>query len=377
MQARLQLSPLMVGILLLLWVSFPLSLFCADDVVVLKNGDRITGEIRKVLSGDLHIDPPYGGNIFIIEWAQIKTIESKQTFLVEFSGGKRLSGSLRSDPDDPEKIEVAGADETTLLNQTDIISANPFESGFWGRFGGSVDLGTSITKAESTRTGNFRASVTYTTERWGAAVTADSVVNFTKDTEPARRTNVNINTMMLMGQRWFATVGTTFQQSDEQRLKLRSAVSPGMGRFLIRNNRSYLWVAGGAQWANEDFKETTIERKNSAETWAGLEYNAFDMGDLSFLFRAVASPSVTDLGRIRLDGVGELKWDLLKNFYFNVRLSDTFDSRPPNAGSRNDFTFTSGFGWELCSFGTNLEQVRRSRVKRAIAGLIPFASKAV
>ena len=300
-----------------------------------------------MLSGDLHIDPPYGGNIFIIEWAQIKTIESKQTFLVEFSGGKRLSGSLRSDPDDPEKIEVAGTDETTLLNQPDIISVDPFERGFWGRFAGSVDLGVSITKAESTRTGNLGASATYTTERWGAAVKAESVVNFTKDTEPARRTNVNIDTKMLMGQRWFATVGTTFQQSDEQRLKLRSAVSPGIGRFLIRSNRSYMWVGGGVQWANEDFENTTIGRKNNAETWTGLEYNVFNMGDLSFLFRAVASPSITDLGRIRLDGGGELKWDLLKNFYFNVRLSDTFDSRPPNTGSRNDFTFTSGFGWEL------------------------------
>ena len=122
-----------------------------------------------------------------------------------------------------------------------------------------------------------------------------------------------------------------------------------MGRFLIRNNRSYMWVGGGAQWANEDFEEATIERKNSAEIWAGLEYNAFDVGDLSFLFRAVASPSISDFGRFRLDGSSELKWDLLNDFYFNVRLSDTFDNRPPNAGSRNDFTFTSGFGWVIDS----------------------------
>jgi len=34
--------------------------FLTADVLILKNGDRITGKIKKLNNGDLEIDPPYG-----------------------------------------------------------------------------------------------------------------------------------------------------------------------------------------------------------------------------------------------------------------------------------------------------------------------------
>ncbi len=67
----------------------------AEDVIVLKNGDRISGEVKKLENGDVHIDADYGQNIFIIDWEEVERIEiptaSPAHFSVVTSSGDRLS----------------------------------------------------------------------------------------------------------------------------------------------------------------------------------------------------------------------------------------------------------------------------------------------
>ena len=50
--------------------------FLADAILVLKNGDRLTGEIRQMNSGILDFKCDYGDNHFKIYWDQIKYLES-------------------------------------------------------------------------------------------------------------------------------------------------------------------------------------------------------------------------------------------------------------------------------------------------------------
>jgi hypothetical protein len=70
----------------------------AQDVVFLKNGDRITGDIKKLTQADLHIDPSYGENVFIIDWNEVEKIESVSEFIAETSDGERLTGTVKTDP---------------------------------------------------------------------------------------------------------------------------------------------------------------------------------------------------------------------------------------------------------------------------------------
>ena len=59
----------------------------ADSVVVLKNGDRISGEIRKIEAGELHIDPDYGKNVFRIDWDEVERVEGNKNSIIETSQG--------------------------------------------------------------------------------------------------------------------------------------------------------------------------------------------------------------------------------------------------------------------------------------------------
>src|SRR3954452_16710213 len=68
------------------------------DVIVMKNGDRLSGEIKKIEHGLLYIETPYiSGEQVAVDWLQVERIESKRPYRVELDTGKRLIGRIQSE----------------------------------------------------------------------------------------------------------------------------------------------------------------------------------------------------------------------------------------------------------------------------------------
>ena len=80
-----------------------LSLLCAlsatasnkDDVVVLKNGDRLTGEIKGLQRGELRIKADYMAEAVRLDWSKIQSIESKSTFMIWLVDGKLVTNRIQ------------------------------------------------------------------------------------------------------------------------------------------------------------------------------------------------------------------------------------------------------------------------------------------
>ena len=62
------------------------------DVIVLKNGDRVTGEILELEYGLLRLSTDDMGTINI-EWSAIASIDSQYTFDVQRAGGRSTPAS--------------------------------------------------------------------------------------------------------------------------------------------------------------------------------------------------------------------------------------------------------------------------------------------
>lgn len=217
-------------------VLLPAKLLAADDVVILKNGDRITGEVKRLNNGDLEIDPPYGENIFIIDWNEVERIESKANFIAQTSVGDYVTGSVRTDPDDSNQVLVEGETHVFPIAQTELVYLKPVDEGFWGRLSASVDFGLSLTKANNTRQMNTRGTVGYLTENWSANVLIDALRNVRNDADTTKRTEVGGDYRYYFAGNWFALGTANFLQSNELQLDLRSTVGGGVGNYLVRNN---------------------------------------------------------------------------------------------------------------------------------------------
>src|ERR1700757_2675319 len=87
------------------------ALFARDktDVLVMKNGDRMTCQIKGLESGVLYVSFDYIDGTTSVEWAKVARVESKELFIVKTEDGSVYTGRLKT-PETPNgqpvKIEV-------------------------------------------------------------------------------------------------------------------------------------------------------------------------------------------------------------------------------------------------------------------------------
>ena len=89
----------------------------------------------------------------------------------------------------------------------------------------------------------------------------------------------------------------------------------------------------------KNFELTDFEFFN----WAGLST------DLSS--RLSIAPVLNDAGRWQINFTAQLKRELFNNFYFDIGLTEYFDSSPPTDAARNDFSINTSLSW---TFGSGL-----------------------
>ncbi len=69
------------------------------DTVVMKNGDRLTGEVKKLENGVLYVDTDYVSGSIGIDYLQVARIESTGRYQVVLNSGERFSGTIRKEPE--------------------------------------------------------------------------------------------------------------------------------------------------------------------------------------------------------------------------------------------------------------------------------------
>jgi hypothetical protein len=339
--------PFVIAAIVLCGLSAPV--LAADDVVIMKNGDRITGEVKKLHLGDLHVDPAYGENIFIIDWAEVERIESKASFLVETSRGQRMTGSVNTDPTESTRIIVEETTGPVQVPHQELVFLNPVDKTFASRMSASVDFGLSLTKANEASSVNGRGAWGYLAEMWSTDWKVDLFRNTQKDVPRTQRTETSGDFRRFFAEKWFGIGAVGFLQSDELSLDLRSTTMGGVGRHLYRDNRWVLSAIGGAGWTRESFfEETGQPTANSAEAVGILELNAFDIGDVGVTAAFSVFPSLTESGRLRMDLGTDFKWEIIDDLFFRVGFSNNYDNKPvgeEDSASKNDYVFSTSVGW--------------------------------
>ncbi len=117
---------------------------------------------------------------------------------------------------------------------------------------------------------------------------------------------------------------------------------------MVNNHVQSLSVSGGVVWNIESYyEETTQSNKKSLETYAGLQYVIFNMGDLDINTSVYAYPSITEKGRFRSDFNFNLKYDFIADFFINLGFTYNFDNQPVAGAPKFDYVFETTIGWEL------------------------------
>src|SRR6516165_10820751 len=81
-----------------LFLIFSVPLFARDktDVLVMKNGDHMTCEVKGLEGGVLFVSFDYIDGTTSVDWSKVERLESKQLFVVRTQGGEVYKGTLRT-----------------------------------------------------------------------------------------------------------------------------------------------------------------------------------------------------------------------------------------------------------------------------------------
>jgi putative salt-induced outer membrane protein YdiY len=329
--------------------SLPLQARVKKDIVVMKNGDTLTGEVKALVNGMLAFKADYMADTVQLDWNQIATIKSSDQFSVVFSDGTRNTGMIIKKADPPKGeggFLIEGAEEEMAAPSQDVITINQVEDTFLHQLTGSISYGLTYTGGTSSTQSNFATDVSYRSERWYGKLDASSVFSRQNDAKPSGRNTVDLYYYNYRGERWFAAGTASFLSSRQQDLSGRTTLGAGIGMDLIRRTSMNLQFVGGALFRNEVYAPSVgsvTVRGTDAQLL--LQFTKYTFTKFQFTTGMGIFPSLSDLGRVRFGLNSSLKKDLARNLTLIYTLYENFDSRPPVPAPKNDFGTTLSVGW--------------------------------
>lgn len=331
---------------LLCAVAVPSARAAKTDVVVLKNGDRLTGEIQQLDRGRLQVKTDDLGTVEI-EWDKVSSVTAAAPFDVDDLPGNRYMGTLAPGPLAGQLL-IAWKGHAETVDQLSVVRIRRLSTSFWKRLDGSLDLGASYTSASSLFNFDFAASLGV--ERPGHALTADasSTLSSQPDVEETRRNALAIAYARRFLNRWVALAQGQLEQNRELGFDLRSSAAAGGGRYLAQSRQSSLLTGLGLSLNRE--RPTEGETTTNVEAMALVRFDRFsyDFPKVDVAVVIVGFASLTEGGRYRLEVDARLKRELVKDFHATLRGYESYDSRPATEGApTNDYGITFALGWSF------------------------------
>lgn len=322
-----------------------------DDVVVMSNGDKFTGEIKELEHGELVFKSDYMKDSVHLDWTRVKSLRSKDAFVVSFSNGRRVTGTIEKRPAVQGKagnFAVIGGESPIEVNALDVIRVQPQELSFWNQLTGSVNYGFSFAGGNSrTVSSSLGASVGFNNEKTAIRLATSSQFDSQDHSSNTNRVTFDSEYLRALNTRWVAEGLVGLLKSNQQDLKLRSTYGGGLGRRLIQTDRTSMLAIVGAAFSHETYAAPPGPDlvRNNAEALLGLTFNTFRFKTLNFNSQAFLFCSLNDPGRVRLSSQSNLRIELVRNFNWNLQLYENYDTRPPVTAPRNDLGITTSVGW--------------------------------
>ena len=334
-------------VLLFFFTIFTIISFAQNDTIISLDNNVLNGEIKEMDRGVLTFETTYSDSDFKIEWLQIKMIISDQKFRIINTGGDRFYGSIKKDTifnkiiiDDKDKgFVVTEIEKIVYLKQID-------EGHIFDIMNLSLDLGYSFTKSNNLHQFNGSLNADYYRNKWGVAISANSIQNYQDNAPKTDRFTGNIDFKYFLKNDFFLSAIGDYYSNTEQQLNLRSTYNVSIGHYFIRTNKVYFNTSIGIARNLEDYIEG-IDDIRSFEGSAKIEYNMFDMGDLSLLTNIFGYKSIDEGDRFRADFKFDIKYDLPYDFYIKLGYTLNYDSVPVEGAAESDYVLQTSFGWEL------------------------------
>lgn len=317
------------------------------DVVVLVNGNAVTGEVKSLEFGTLSYSTDSMGTVSI-DWEDIVAVTSNQDLQVELVDGRRFFGKLHP-TEDRHAINLVSGDTVRTFVANDVVRITPIETDekFFQRIDGSISFGFNTQKGSEVTTLNLAADARYRTLTYLLGIDLSSSITDQPSEETKARDRLGLNYQRFRANRWFTDWFSSWERNDELGINSRVSLGGGIGRYLKQTNKTWFSMTAGLQGTQESFVGAEDSTTN-AEGRLQIRYQHRNLDpETMFTFTSNVYPLLEDLSQYRAETDLSFKREFIDDLNFEVLIYHSYLSDPTEGAATSDYGVTTSLGYSF------------------------------
>jgi len=324
----------------------------AQDVLVLKNGDRITGEISRIWDNEVTIEPEYSDE-FQVDLPVVAYIESDRVFEIDLQDGSAVLASFGGADEGGSQI-ITTSIETLKITLASIAELDEVDAHYdWESH---VDLSGNLNKGntDSANTklradGMFkhgdhrhRGEISFSREETAGLLTQEQ-----------DRFSYNYN--WLYNDPWFFTANLNFERDPIVQLNSRVILSAGIGHDIWNTPRKNLSATLGLGLQTEEigiglpgpiFPES-VSKQSSVAVWALRFRHDFFGDDLSIFHNHSITTNMSGRTNTSYRTSTGISYEITDLLYTSASVDYDYDTDPAFPAKSEDISILFGLGLEF------------------------------
>lgn len=326
------------------------------DVVTLKNGSVIYGEVTEMSDGQLKIKTTFGVEDFItVKWNTVSKLSVNHPIPFHLKDGSILMATVQEGPEGVLLLKVEPMTGTLTVPIESIKVINPLIQPPVV-YSGGLTTGLSQSSGNShLRSASLLGDLTGRSESLRLTLLGRYIYGDDHGRVITRNSRGTIKLDFFMTKRFYWFAAAYFEQDTFQDLKLRTSLSSGPGfQFIDKGNYSgpylkdmTLYFEAGLAYFNEDFSIAADKTSLRARTSLKWDWPIFDE-KVTFYHYDEFFPSVQNAKDFYLTSDQGVRFKLIGGLVSGFQLTYRYNNTPPPGIKSSDtlFLWTVGYTFD-------------------------------
>jgi putative salt-induced outer membrane protein YdiY len=313
----------------------------AQDRIVMKNGDVITGNVSLIDGDDVFIEPSYADE-FAVDLSEVATIEIEEAFEVELADETRTDAAILTLNDAGEQVLIIDGVERPV-SLAEIAEASEPEAYFdWGA---TVDWNTTINEGNT----DSRNSLLFTQgnmkigdhRHFGDLTFRREELN---GDSTKKQDLLNYAYNWMFSDPWYIGGSLSYERDPIRELDYRYTAGVLVGRDIFDDATKFLTFSIGLGYSDEEIGG--VKESGTVGLW-NLRYQHAFFDGVDFFHTQNFTQQFYGLDNLILKTNTGFRFDLIDDLYANVSLRYDYETEPAEGASKDDSTLQFGIGYKF------------------------------
>lgn len=331
---------------------------CAEgvDVITLKDGSVIYGQVLDMENGELRVKTAFGvGDTVKVKWDNVSKLSIDRPLPFHFKEGTVLVGRAQEGEEGSLVLNAEPMTGSMIVPLASVVSINPLVQPsviYQGAFTGGLSANSGNTKLT-----NFSVLLDLVARSESLRLTLFGRYIYGENGGQlvARNSRGTFKLDYFLRKRFYIYTSAYFEQDTFQDLRLRTALTAGPGYQIIDRGDfagpyfmdMTLEAEAGGGYFNEDFKNKPDQTSSRARFSVRWNWPILDERIIFYHFDEFF-PSLQDTNDYYLTTDQGIRCSIFEGFVANFQLTYRYNNTPPPGVKNSDtlYVITLGYGFD-------------------------------